>query len=506
MKQILIAAGFVFAVAGAAAPPAFAEATAVKQDAPNPLDEELQALATKLAKDAASARLADLLRTPEGRQAVRERIDNLVYAKAGRIERDPQGHYEDYLFAPDADGGLRLRAERKDEFERLTRQVARAPQLADGFNKRCDEFAKKIAEATDLDKRAKAAWLDPEFRLALFHRHSANARALGDDELVEALVTKALERGKDGKLHVGGPHRQEVMDFIRGSYGTLDAIKEYEKAYLALAAKEEEAVRQVVTSDAGQVFILGRLIRQVGEGSQESIGGLLEQDPANAEQKGVSFNLALSELAALVKEAEKVSENLKGRFERIQAELAGTGADDLDLFDFLKNERVRMLLAERILAMKRDQHLKIEAIFDAVVQDGFEASGEVLSVKKGRYVDENGNDAVATYEGEVQAVLNEFIGTRYAFDLIAERCAEPNVVELYENRAGTFVLQDHMAQVAASLAAAARGEGLPAFTAAYLVKEGDALAVRKVRHPKIDEIAARAAQIKKELDAQKQDP
>jgi hypothetical protein len=165
-----------------------------------------------------------------------------------------------------------------------------------------------------------------------------------------------------------------------------------------------------------------------------------------------------------------------------------------------------MLVAERVLSLKRDQHRKAEAVFDAVLQDGFEAAGETLSVQKGRYVDENGADAVTAYEADVQAVLDEFAGTRAGFDLLAERCADPQAVALFENRAGTFLLQDHLSQVTASLAQAARNEGLAAFTSAYLAREGDALAVRPVRRSKIEEIAARAAQIKKELEAQPQNP
>src|SRR2546422_10146474 len=125
------------------------------------LEGDIKELSAKISKDGLSGRLAQAAATPSGAQAIKEKIDFLLAARTSRLERDPLGHYEDYLFAADANGDLRLRAERKDEMQRLASRMAGAAESMKDFHRRCDEIVRQMGERGELDKRAKKAWSDP---------------------------------------------------------------------------------------------------------------------------------------------------------------------------------------------------------------------------------------------------------------------------------------------------------------------------------------------------------
>src|SRR5581483_8117913 len=77
------------------------------------LDAAIRGLADKLAKDGISGRLAEAAGTDAGVQAIEEKIEFLLSSRVARLERDASGCFEDYLFAPDANGDLHLRPERQ---------------------------------------------------------------------------------------------------------------------------------------------------------------------------------------------------------------------------------------------------------------------------------------------------------------------------------------------------------------------------------------------------------
>jgi hypothetical protein len=464
------------------------------------LDEKLAELAARLAKDGPSAKLAALCGSDAGRQALQEKIEFLLQSRVGRIERDPQGHFEDHYFEKDADGNLLLRAGRRAELEALSRRAAAAPKVLEGFNRRADALAARIDDSTPLGKRMKAAWLDPGFRLGMFHRHSADAREGGPQEQLESLLLSSLERGKDGRFRVADASRQAVRELVAGAYGTLDQIKEYEKPYLRKAvAVDDESARRALASEAGILFVLGRLTRQAAEGSEIQIGGLKEAE--NEEERDVSFNVELAELAPSLREAEKLSGDLKARFEALGKELSGSGIDELDLFDFIKNERVRILLAERILGRVDDERRKAAAVFDAIRDDAFEEAGGKLAVKKGRFVDENQAESMEVLEAELRGPIDELDGARAPFELVAERATEKAVIDLFENRAATFVLQDEVGRVSAELSAAVRREAFDLFVRTYCSRQGEVFSVRPERAHRVEELVKRADQIRKEQEA-----
>ncbi len=480
-----------------------AAALVLAAGAQDELDGKFSDLSDRLAKDGPSARLAGLCGSDHGRQALREKIEFLLQSRAGRIERDPQGHFEDHAFEKDADGNLRVRPERRADLEALARRAAAAPRVMQGFNRRADAFAATIDDSTPIGKRMKAAWLDPEFRLGMFHRHSADAREGSAEEHLEALLLGALERGKEGRFRVADARRPGMRDFIAGTYAILDQVKEYEKAYLRKAAAvNDEAARRALSSDAGTLFVLGRLARQAAEGAEARTGELSQ---AENEERDVSFNADLAELAAALREGEKLSGELKARFEALGKELSGSGIDELDLFDFLKNERVRMLVAERILGTMEEQRRKAAAVFDAVREDAFTDAGGKLAVKKGRYVDENGADSPDALEAELRGPVDELSGAHAPFALVAERAADRAAIDLFENRAATFVFQDEVGRVAAELVAAVRRDAFDLFLRTYCARTGESYAVRPERAHKVEELARRAEQIRKEQEAAEKD-
>ncbi len=458
------------------------------------LDAALKELASRISKEGISGRLAEAAANEWGAQAIREKIDVLLGGRTARLERDPLGFYEDHLFTTDANGDLQLRPERTIGMERLAARISRAGEAMKDFNRRCDELVKRMAGESPLDRRAKEAWSDPAFRVAFFHRHPAELREFGLEELMDSIFLGGLERGADGKLRVAA---SSATDFIAGTLGTLDQLKPCEKPYLQQAAQvKDEAARAALTSDAGILLVLGRLLRQAQEGGAEAIGGITDGDPP-----GLSFNLPLEELAPLVKEAERVSAALQVRFEKLIPEIGMGREQELTLVEFLKNGRVRMLLAERAMALMKEQRRKSDEILAAVLEDGFEEKDGRLRVKPGRYVDDQKAESLDALHAELNGVIEEFNGTmRHDLDRIAERCLDAAVTGMFEDRTGTFLLLEHRDRTVAGLIEAVRRQALDAFRTAYLVKEGEVYVVRPDRIKRVEALLERAAVIKKELE------
>lgn len=458
------------------------------------LDAALKELAPKISKEGISARLAEVAANDWGVQAIRERIDVLLSVRTARLERDPQGFYEDHLFTTDENGDLRLRPERKAEMDRLAARISRAGESMKDFNRRCDALVKKMSGEGPLDRRAKEAWSDPAFRVAFFHRHPAELRERGLEDLMDSIVLGGLEEGADGKLRLAGPGAAE---FMAVTTATLDQLRPCEKPYLQQAARvKDEDARATLTSDAGILFVLGRLLRQAQEGGAEAIGGITDGDPP-----GLSFNLPLEELAPLVKEAETVSTALQARFDTLIPGIAADREQEQAVIEFLKNGRVRMLLAERATALMKEQRRKADEIQAAVLEDGFEEKDGRLRVKPGRYVDDQKAESLDALHAELNGVIEEFNGTmRQDLDRIAERCLDDAVAALFEDRAGTFLLLEHRDRTVAGLIDAVRKQALDAFMKAYLVKEGGVYVVRSDRVKRVEEILKRGMEIKKDSE------
>jgi hypothetical protein len=144
----------------------------------------------KLSPEGLSGKVLGLARSEAGRRALIEALDGAVAWKTRGIERDPETHFEDYLFTRDQDGFITPRAERKDDLAKVAQEVAAAKELFTVFSRRADELAGKISGATDLDRRVKAAWQSSEYRYAVFHELSRD----DDDD----------DKGKDPAARVDG--------------------------------------------------------------------------------------------------------------------------------------------------------------------------------------------------------------------------------------------------------------------------------------------------------------
>src|SRR6185295_17323413 len=164
--------------------------------------------------------------------------------------------------------------------------------------------------------------------------------------------------------------------------------------------------------------------------------------------------------------------------------------------EFLKNERARLLLAELMLHLREEQRRQTAEIMGAILEDGFTADGDKLTVKKGRYVDDEGKDSVDQLGAELNGIIEEFNGTsRQDFDRIAERCLDPGVIALFEDRPGTYLLMEFRDRTVAVLADQVRRQGLEVFTKTYLTKQGDKFVVRPERASRVEAILKRAFDI-----------
>jgi hypothetical protein len=222
----------------------------------------------------------------------------------------------------------------------------------------------------------------------------------------------------------------------------LEALKTYEKSSLKLvAAVGDPGARAALSSDTAMLFLIGRVIRETNEGSQTPIGTLKEGDEEKKIEPSVAFNLDLAEYAESVKECEKMVPVLRSLLEPLIRDLAGGGMDEANLIEFLRNDRARILLAERMMGARDEQRGKADEIMHSTLEEDFTAEGERLTVKKGRYVDDEGKESTKTLTEALNAVREEFAGSiREDFDRIAERCVDPEVVAVLENKPGTYLL------------------------------------------------------------------
>jgi hypothetical protein len=468
------------------------------------VDEAIRGLATKLAKDGVSGRLAEAVGSDAGVQAVQEKIEFLLSSRVARLERDSSGCFEDWLFAPDAAGDLVLRPERKAEFEALRLRMPSALKAMAGFNRKADAIVRRLGEADEMDRLAKTAWNDSGFRAAFFHRHP-ELRELDDAELLDAQGLRGLERRPDGALRLGGPYAQELRDRMADTLEHLEEIKAYEKSYLKLvAAVGDPAARAALSTDAATLFLIGRVLRETHEGTPAPIGTLKEGDEDKKIEPAVAFNLDLAEYAESVRECEKMVPIVRALLDPAVRDLAGGGMDEANLIEFLKNERARVLLAERMMAARDEQRGKADEIMQSVLQEDFTADGERLVVKRGKFVGDDGKDSPKVLTDALNGVREEFAGSiREDFDRIAERCVDPVVIAVLENKPGTYLLMEFRDRVLDRLTHVVRQEGFATFLRAYLVKQGDGYSVRPDKTVRVEALLKRVDQIRKEQQQDK---
>ncbi len=463
------------------------------------LDAAIRGLADKLAKDGISGRLAEAAGTDAGVQAIEEKIEFLLSSRVARLERDASGCFEDYLFAPDANGDLHLRPERQAEFEALRLRLPGALRAMAGFNRRADAIVRRLGEADEMDRMAKTAWADSGFRAAFFHRHP-ELRELDDAELLDAEGLRGLERGPGGALRLAGPYAQELRDRRGEILERLEAVKPYEKSYLKLVSAVGDAgARNTLSSDTAILFLVGRILRETGEGSQTPIGGVKEGDEDKKLEPAVTFNLDLAEHAESVRECEKMVPVVRELLAPVVRDLAGGGPDETNLVEFLKNPRAQVLLAERMMAARDEQRAKADEIMRSTQEEDFAAEGERLTVRKGKFVGEDGKESPKALADALNVVRDEFAGSiREDFDRIAERCADPVVVAVLENKPGTYLLTEFRDRILDRLVYAVHQEGFATFVRAYLVKQGDGYAVRPDKTVRVEALLKRAEQIRKD--------
>jgi hypothetical protein len=459
------------------------------------LDAAIKALSEKISKDGLSGKLGEAAASDAGIQAIHEKIDFLLAARISRFERDAVGHLEDYLFSADENGDLHLKPARKAELDALVLRLPLAARAMSGFSRRADDLVHRLGDS-EMDKRAKAVWGDPDFRTAFFHRHP-ELRELDDAEILDAVGFHGLERGQDGKLHLAGPYAAELKGRMSGIFAELEEVKKYEKSYLKIVTGLDDAgARAALSTDTGILFIIGRVFRQVNEGSAAPIGTLAEGDEENKIEPKISFTGDLVALLPELKEAEKTLAELAKGLDRLARDIDASGEEERNVLEFLRNERARVLLAERVLDLREEQKRKTDEIMNAVLEEGFEADGDKLKVKPGRYVDGDGKDTPDALSTELHGIIEEFNGAvRQDFDRIAERCLDPGVIALFEDRPGTYLLQEFRDRVVDRLADATRRSGLDLFVRTYLTKQGEVYVVRPERALRVEAILKRANDI-----------
>lgn len=212
---------------------------------------EVAKFAEKLATDGLAGRIHAISRSEAGRRALGEALDGAMAWKIRAFD------FEEHLFTRDADGQLTPRPDRRPDLERISAAVAAAKTLFEEFTKRADELAARIGETSELDRRLKAAWKSPEFRMAEFHRFAQEGEGKIEEyfkELVEekfeakgaALSAKAAAfTDEEGKVEIGeGDFAEESAPWRDVAERCTDAAAaELFASPLAVAALEREKER-----------------------------------------------------------------------------------------------------------------------------------------------------------------------------------------------------------------------------------------------------------------------
>jgi hypothetical protein len=430
----------------------------------------------KLSPAEPGGRLIELAKTRAGRRAIGEAMRDCVEWKLRSYEADPQTHFEEHLFARDADGTLRSRPERSADFAQIREALEAARAEFADFNAKADALVARLAETTEVEKRVKAAWQDPRYRLARFAGLSEE-----DEETLQELLS-------DGQ-GVRGDELRELIDAAASSLQKGSASDADVAA--ALDRLKDEQTRRALGSTFARAFLRSKIGAVDAEGIDRFKELLLRYGLVDGEE------VALGHLRKEVEAGLKLMAPLKGRLDELAASLSG------GLKTFFTDESSRAALVERWLD-ERGGGDAVGAFFAELERQEFEPRGDLLGVSANRFADEDeGAKAPATPEEadrELRGTVREFAERRSRFLDMAERCADPATAELFSAPLAATVLERRMGSVARSLARKALAEAPAAFARRYLAGTGDTMAWRPERAAKVDEIVARAREIELRKD------
>lgn len=452
------------------------------------LDAELERLAPRLAPGGPAATFALLLKSEAGRLVLKERVLVLSNQQVERYDRDPAAYYERYLFAEDQEGNLRLRPERVAELERLAREVERRKRGFADFDRKGAELAGQVKGEGPLDRRLKAAWENRPFRLVLFQRLGPEVREADREELFNAAFAKGLVRQRDGRLRVRGQYKGELLSEVDEIRGLADSYKACGEWIGQVLPRLEPADRRRAGSAAGRL-VVGRVLAEIGaENPVENFLGRFKEE-----------SLALLDE---IKTTEELAAEIKPLVERTAADIEEVTDGDKKAKAFLKDEACVLLLAGRMVSRSAERkHATAAAI--ATFRDEHFAADEgsgILSVKKGRFVNEQGEDSLDALNAEIDGMLNEYAAVRAGLDAIAERLIDPALCALFDTPEGSTAFREHQGRVIEDLKEAARDEALRTFVGTYLVREGERYVVRPERVGRVEAMARRAEEIRLELE------
>jgi hypothetical protein len=454
----------------------------------------------KLAPDGPGGRLIELAKTEAGREAIADAMRECVARELRGLERDPETRFEDYLFTRDEGGILKARPERAAEFELIRKALESAKAKFARFNQKADALAARIVETTEIDKRVKAAWMDPRYRLARF----ADLEKDEDEGSFEELFSDALRRDESGKLHVRDVQAEELDELIDDVSSRLAKGSVGEATYAAAVERlKDDEARRVMASPFARAYIRFR----VGGADDEAGDPFKDLLVRNGLVDGEA--VAMANLRKDIEAAQRLLESVKPRLDEIAGSLAEEGDANRKLKTFLADEASRAALVAHALSEKGEGGDPIADFFRKVEMDEFEARGDGLGVPPNRFSDEeDGVKAAATPEQadrELRETVKEFVARQRLFTDVAERCADPSVAELFTAPLAVPVLEQRMDRLMKSLRKAALEKAPAAFARRYLAGTGDKMAWRPDRAAKVDEIVDRAKEIELEKASEAKD-
>lgn len=462
-------------------------------DAQEGLERAAEDLAGKLATEGPAAKLAEVARTEAGRRALAEALRESVAWKLRPYEQDPLSHFELHLFTRGEDGTLQLRPERRGEIESMKGALERARAAFEAFSRRADAFAGKLAEVTEIDKRMKSAWQDPEYRRAVFSDLSGE----GEERSLTELIEGSLRRDAAGKAVVREDKAEEIEELADEASQRLDRGLAFERPYLACVDRlQDPEARAALGSDFARAFVRARM----GRGDEED-GDLLKR-------LLLRYGLVDGEAAALahlrkdVEEGRKLLEEMKPRLDEIAGSLAEDGEGSRKLKKVLGDEASRAALVEQALVHQFEGGDPVEEFFVELAAESFEPRGDGLGLKEDAFAEDGKPATVEEVERGIRETVEGLAERRRAFADMAERCADASVAEVFTAPLAAPILERRVEQVKDALLDRALEGAVAAFVRRYMTGTGDRYHWRPDRAAKADAIVARAREISKEMEAE----
>jgi hypothetical protein len=326
------------------------------------LDEELRALADRLAPGETEAKLAALVRTERGAALVSAEIDRIVEAIAGRIEEAWIETFQAEVFETKEGGRLTVKADSVALFQRIAASLPSRLQLLEHVEASLTELASKMSDEHEIDREIRDRLGDRDARLVIFHSLISEARDSDPMEVLRDIITESVTRGQDGRLHVRPEAEERLNEIMQEALELSSDLRSVgrELARIIDLIKDEEA-KALLSRSTGKMVVLEAIqgIEESGEEEAEPYEVFLEKFLAGSAEDGYVPSERWASLVEWEKRLADAAAWVKTQFDLAAKQLGDTGFDG-KLKRFILSERARLEAGRQIIEIQSEAKTRLE--------------------------------------------------------------------------------------------------------------------------------------------------